>query len=139
MATAIDGRRGAQAFLDGGPKQLLIGGAWVPAASGRTFATLNPATEAKIAQVAEGDAADVDAAVRAARSAFELGPWSRMSGAERGKLLYRLAELIDAGCHRPAGREAALTLRTGGSRPDYVRFSGTRPTLRPGAGGPWPR
>jgi aldehyde dehydrogenase (NAD+) len=72
-----------------------IGGQWVPAASGKTFETINPATEETIALVAEGDAADVDAAVAAAREAFEQGPWSRLDARERGRLLYRLADLIE--------------------------------------------
>jgi len=76
--------------------QLFIDGQWTPAKSGRTFATLNPATEEVIAQVAEGDAADVDAAVRAARKAFDEGPWPRMNARERGRLMHRLADLIEA-------------------------------------------
>jgi aldehyde dehydrogenase (NAD+) len=72
-----------------------IDGKWVPAASGRRFATINPATEEVIAEVAEGDAADVDRAVTAARRAFESGPWSRMDARDRGRLIYRLADLIE--------------------------------------------
>lgn len=72
---------------------LLIGGVHVPATSGRYFATLNPATEQVIAEVAEADAADVDAAVRSARKAFQ-GAWGRMRAAERGGLLLKLADLI---------------------------------------------
>jgi aldehyde dehydrogenase (NAD+) len=79
-----------------GPTQLLINGQWQDAASGRTFETINPATEEVIANVAEADNADVDLAVRAAREAFETGPWSRMAAAERGGLMYRLAVLIEA-------------------------------------------
>jgi aldehyde dehydrogenase (NAD+) len=79
-----------------GPTKLLINGEWQASASGRTFPTINPATEEVIAQVAEADAADVDRAVAAARRAFESGPWSRMSGSERGRLLYKLADLIEA-------------------------------------------
>lgn len=74
---------------------LFIGGQWIPARSGKTFETINPATEEVIAQVAEADAADVDAAVRAAREAFEHGPWSRMDARDRGRLLYKLADLIE--------------------------------------------
>jgi aldehyde dehydrogenase (NAD+) len=73
---------------------LLIGGARVPAASGRYFETFDPATEQVIARVAEAGAADTDAAVRSARAAFE-GDWGqRMSAAERGHALLRLADLI---------------------------------------------
>ena len=57
--------------------QLFIDGQWTPAKSGKTFTTVNPATEDVIAQVAEGDAADVEAAVDAARRAFDDGPWRR--------------------------------------------------------------
>lgn len=72
-----------------------IGGSFVDAASGRTFASVNPATGDTLATVAEGDARDVDRAVAAARRAFDEGPWPRMSPAERKKVLYRIAELID--------------------------------------------
>ncbi len=74
--------------------KLLIGGEWRDAASGRTFATIDPATEEPLAEVAEAAEPDVDVAVRAARKAFEEGPWRRMSGAERGALLWRLADLL---------------------------------------------
>src|SRR2546425_7995854 len=75
--------------------KMLIDGEWVDAASGKTFDTLNPATGEVIAHVAEGDKADVDKAVRAARRAYEKGPWRKMSARERGKLLWRLADLIE--------------------------------------------
>src|SRR5437763_13138153 len=74
---------------------LFIGGKWVDSQSGKTFPTLNPATGAVICQVAEGDKADVDLAVKAARKAFESGPWPKMSAAERGRLLFKLADLIE--------------------------------------------
>lgn len=77
-------------------KKMLIGGEWVDSASGKTFETINPATGDTICQVAEGDKADVDRAVAAARKAFESKPWARMSGADRGRLLYKLADLIEA-------------------------------------------
>ncbi len=75
---------------------LFIGGRWLDSVSGKTFATVNPATGQTICQVAEGDKADVDLAVKAARQAFETGPWSKMSGAERGRLLLKLADKIEA-------------------------------------------
>ncbi len=78
-----------------GPTKLLINNRWVNSRSGKTFPTFNPATGEEICQVAEADAADVDEAVKAARNAFENGPWPKMSAAERGKLLYRLAELVE--------------------------------------------
>ena len=76
-------------------QQLLIGGKWLPSASGKTFAALNPATGAAICQVAEGDAADIDLAVRTARQALEAGPWKKTDAADRGRLLYKLADLIE--------------------------------------------
>ncbi len=74
--------------------KLLIDGDWKDAASGRTFATINPADESVVAHVAEADAADVDVAVAAARRAFEEGPWSRMSAAERGRILWAMGDRI---------------------------------------------
>src|SRR5918995_6583297 len=74
---------------------MLVGGKWVDSQSGKTFPTLNPATGEEICQVAEGDKADVDLAVAAARKAFEDGPWPRMAAAERGRLLNKLADLIE--------------------------------------------
>ncbi len=75
--------------------ECFIGGKWRPAVSGKTFSTLNPANEEVIAEVAEGDAADVELAAKAARAAFESGPWSRMDARDRGKLMHRLADLIE--------------------------------------------
>ena len=72
---------------------LFINGQFVESAGGATFATCNPATEERLADVAEAGAADVEAAVTAARAAFE-GPWGRMSGTERGKYLFRIARTI---------------------------------------------
>ena len=73
-----------------------IGGEWVSSVSGKTFETINPATEEVICQVAEGDAADIDLAVKAARHAIENGPWGTMDARDRGALIYKLAELIEA-------------------------------------------
>jgi aldehyde dehydrogenase (NAD+) len=75
--------------------KLLINNCWVGSESGRTFATVNPSTGEEICRVAEADSADVDRAVLAARAAFEHGPWRKMHASERGKLLYRLADLIE--------------------------------------------
>ena len=74
---------------------LYIGGKWVPAKSGKRFQTLNPATEEVLAEVAEGDAADIDAAVEAANKAFRSGAWPSMDARDRGHLLYKLADLIE--------------------------------------------
>jgi phenylacetaldehyde dehydrogenase len=76
-------------------RRLLIDDEWVSAASGRTFPVYNPATGAVLAQVAEADREDVDRAVRAARRAFDGGPWRKMTGSQRGKLMWKLADLID--------------------------------------------
>jgi len=75
--------------------RLLINNRWVNSESGKTFPTVNPATGEEIAQVAEADSADVDKAVRAARAAFDGGAWRKISAAERGRLLNRLADLIE--------------------------------------------
>jgi acyl-CoA reductase-like NAD-dependent aldehyde dehydrogenase len=85
----------ASAFLKDSPKKLLIGGKWVAAKSGKTFETINPATEEILGLVAEGDQADVDEAVKAARKALEEGKWSTMRPHERGRLLLKVAELIE--------------------------------------------
>jgi acyl-CoA reductase-like NAD-dependent aldehyde dehydrogenase len=73
--------------------KLLIGGEWREAASGKRFPTLNPATGETIAEIAEADAPDVDAAVAAARAALD-GPWGKMSASERGKILWRVGDLL---------------------------------------------
>ena len=75
--------------------RLLIGGQWCDSVSGKTFPTINPATEEKIADVAEADAADVDMAAKAARRAFESGDWATMDARDRGRLLNKLADLIE--------------------------------------------
>jgi aldehyde dehydrogenase (NAD+) len=75
--------------------KLLINNRWVPSESGKTFATVNPATGEEICQIAEADAADVEKAVKAARRAFEHGPWRKLPASERGRMLHRLADLIE--------------------------------------------
>ena len=96
MATAVPPRASRPAKPRISQTQLFIDGHWGPAQSGKTFATVDPATEEPIADVAEGDSADVDAAVRAARKAFDEGPWPRMNARERGRLRLRLCDLIEA-------------------------------------------
>src|SRR6202047_3401785 len=76
------------------PKKLLIDGKWLAAASEMTFEVKNPATGATIARAAEGDKADIDAAVRAARRAFESGPWPAMTPSERSKVVWRFVDHI---------------------------------------------
>src|SRR3984957_11013910 len=75
------------------PRKLFIGGQWTEAASGRTFETPNPATGETLANVAEGDAEDINRAVRAARAAFD-GPWSQMTPSDRGRIIWRIGDLI---------------------------------------------
>ncbi len=77
------------------PRKMLINGKWVDSISGKTFAVYNPATGEELAQVAEGDKADIDLAVKAARKAFDSGPWSKTPPNVRGKLLWKLSELIE--------------------------------------------
>src|SRR6516165_6633744 len=74
---------------------MLIGGKWVDSQSGKTFETVNPATGEVICRVAEGDKADIDLAVKAARKAFESGPWPKMTSSQRGRLMHRLADAIE--------------------------------------------
>ena len=77
------------------PGKLIINGEAVDAASGKTFTTVNPATEEPICAVAEAGAEDVDRAVKAARAAFDTGPWSKMKTSERQRLLWKWSELIE--------------------------------------------
>jgi acyl-CoA reductase-like NAD-dependent aldehyde dehydrogenase len=71
--------------------EMLIGGAWTGACSGKTFESVNPYTGREWARVPEADEEDVDRAVRAAREAFDDGPWGKMTGTERARLMRRLA------------------------------------------------
>ncbi len=87
-------RHVSQAALDTLPTGLLIGGEWSGAASGKRFQSIDPATEAPLLEIAEAGASDIDAAVTAARAALENGLWPAMTGAERGRLLRRLADII---------------------------------------------
>src|SRR6266853_3321633 len=90
--------------------QNYINGQWVKSASGETFPVYNPSTEEVIAHVASGAAADVDSAVKAARAAFDSGPWRQTTAADRGRLLYKLAEKIRAN----AAQLAELECRNSG-------------------------
>jgi aldehyde dehydrogenase (NAD+) len=92
MATATEPRRKARRSHQ---TKLLIDGKWCDSQSGKTFATDNPATEERIADVAEGDAADIDLAVKAARRAFDSGPWRKTDARDRGILMNKLADLIE--------------------------------------------
>jgi acyl-CoA reductase-like NAD-dependent aldehyde dehydrogenase len=90
-------------FLRRSPTKLLIGGKWVSAKSGKTFETINPANEEVLALVAEGDKADVDEAVKAARKAFEEGKWATMGSHQRTRYLLKLADVIDSARGRTGG------------------------------------
>ncbi|MFL6437271.1 MAG: aldehyde dehydrogenase family protein [Terriglobales bacterium] len=76
------------------PKKLLIDGKWVAASSGKTFDSIDPATGDVLARVAEGDKADIDLAVKAARRAFESGPWAKMSASQRGRIIWKIGDLL---------------------------------------------
>jgi aldehyde dehydrogenase (NAD+) len=95
MATVAEPKRTKFAAPKIRRTQCFVGGKWVNSASGKTFKTLNPATEEVIAEVAEGDAEDVDRAVKAARKAFDSGPWRKTDARDRGRLLSRLADLME--------------------------------------------
>lgn len=92
--TAPEAKPQTQAFIDQEHK-MLIDGQWVAAESGKTFEVRNPANDQVIAHAAEGDAADINKAVAAARQAFENGEWPRMTASNRGKLLWKLADLLE--------------------------------------------
>jgi phenylacetaldehyde dehydrogenase len=76
-------------------RQMFINGKWVDAASGKTFPTYNPATGEVLANVAEGDKEDINRAVAAARAAFDSGPWSKTTPSKRGRMMWKLADLIE--------------------------------------------
>ncbi len=110
MATAVAKApvaktRGARPAPKVRQTQLLIDGKWCDSRSGKTFPTYNPATEEKIADVAEGDAADIDRAAKAARKAFESGDWPKMDARDRGRLLNRLADLVERNLEELAALE----------------------------------
>jgi len=91
---------------------LFINNEWRPAASGKRFPVVNPATEEVIADVAAGEAGDVDNAVRAAKACFESQAWREMSGRKRGKLLFRAADLLEARLEEFSRLESAQNGKT---------------------------
>src|SRR5512140_70263 len=101
MKTALSSTRRAPSYppapsaKSAKPRPMLINGQWVQAASGKSFPTYDPATGEVICQVAAGDKADIAAAVKAARAAFESGPWRRLTPSERGRLIWKLADLLE--------------------------------------------
>jgi phenylacetaldehyde dehydrogenase len=95
MAVAESVEQQADSFVRSSHK-LLINGEWVEAASGKTFETLNPATEEVLAEVAHGEAEDIERAVKAARRAFaDDSPWRKMNASDRGRVIWRISELIE--------------------------------------------
>ena len=87
------------------PKKLLIGGQWVDAKSGKTFDVYDPATDQVVGKVAEGDSADVELAVAAARKAFDAGPWSTMTASDRSRIVWRIGDLIEDNADELAAME----------------------------------
>jgi phenylacetaldehyde dehydrogenase len=95
MAVAESVEQQADSFVRA-PHKLLINGEWVEAASGMTFETLNPASEEVLAEVAHGEAEDIERAVKAARRAFaDDSPWRSMNASDRGRLIWRISDLIE--------------------------------------------
>ena len=88
------------------PHQLLIGGKWVAAANGATIDVTNPSTGKVFATIAAGGAGEIEAAVRAARRAFSSGPWAKLRAVERARLLYRLADAVEANADEIAWLES---------------------------------
>jgi aldehyde dehydrogenase (NAD+) len=84
---------------------MLIGGQWQESLGGKRFPTVNPVNEEVIAEVPEGNEADVDAAVKAARKAFESGPWHKMDARDRGRLMNKLADLMETNLDELAALE----------------------------------
>ncbi|MGH6880711.1 MAG: aldehyde dehydrogenase family protein, partial [Hypericibacter sp.] len=125
--------------------KLLIDGEWVAAASGKLFPVYNPATGTLLAQVAEADSADVDKAVKAARRAFDEGPWRKMTGSQRGRLMWKLADLIEQHLEEFAELESVdngkpLSVARVADVPltiDMFRYMGGWATKTPGSSIPW--
>ena len=94
-STPSPGYQRAVEWIRSGPKRLLIGGEWVAAKSGKTFDSINPATEEVLCQVAEADRADIDAAVAAARRAYEAPSWAGITPHARTRALLKIADALD--------------------------------------------
>ena len=92
--------------------QLFIAGTWRAPVSGETYTTINPATEEPSAEVGKGDERDLDLAVAAARKAFDQGPWPRMSAADRGRIVWKLGDLIQQNLDEMARLESLNTGKT---------------------------
>ena len=129
------------------PPTFLIDGQWVEASSGATFPTDDPADGTTIAQIGAGDSPDIDRAVQAARNAFENGPWARLAASDRTRLLWRLADAIEANSEQIAqlisvdnGKPVAAARREIQSSIDIIQYMAGWPTklegqtIRMGAG-----
>ncbi|HEV8676615.1 MAG TPA: aldehyde dehydrogenase family protein [Methylomirabilota bacterium] len=92
--------------------QIFVNGQWRPPLGGETYAPINPATEEPLTQVGKGDERDIDAAVTAARKAFDSGPWPKMSPHDRGRIVWKLADLITANLDEMARLESLCTGKT---------------------------
>jgi aldehyde dehydrogenase (NAD+) len=95
MGVAVQIEPKTKEFVTASVRKMLIDGKWVEAASGKSFETPNPATGEVLARVAEGDAEDVDRAAKAARRAFDEGPWRKMNPNQREGLLLKIGDLFD--------------------------------------------
>ena len=93
-------------WIEKGPRPMLIGGKWVTGSTGKTFAVTSPFTQEQLTTIAEASPEDVDAAVRAARKAFDEGPWPRMTPNERATILSKIARLFERERDRFAYLEA---------------------------------
>jgi acyl-CoA reductase-like NAD-dependent aldehyde dehydrogenase len=92
--------------------EIFVAGKWQAPTTGETYRPVNPANEEPLTPVAKGDERDIDAAVRAARKAFDEGPWPRMSPHERGRIVWKLGELIQANLDEMARLESLCTGKT---------------------------
>jgi acyl-CoA reductase-like NAD-dependent aldehyde dehydrogenase len=92
--------------------EIFVGGAWRAPVSGETYQPVNPASEELLAAVGQGDERDIDTAVAAARKAFDEGPWPRMSAAERGRLVWKLGDLVAQHLDEMARLESLCTGKT---------------------------
>ena len=98
------------------PRKMLIDGKWIAAKTGKNFDVFNPATGEVMARVAEGDKAEIDLAVKAARKAFDEGPWRKMTASERGRMIWKLADLIEQNGDELATLESMTTASRAPSR-----------------------
>ena len=127
-ATSPAGSSQAQDFVRE-PGRLLIDGEWVEAASGKTFETLDPATEESLGWVAHGAAEDIELAVAAARRCFddERSDWRRMTPSERGKVIHRIGDLIERHADELADARDARQRQAARGRQGGGRRAGRRP------------